>query len=134
MEDRDRARLSPSEGRRFSFPVGSALLGVAALLGWREHEPAALTVAGLGGLLILAGLLAPTRLGRVRRSWMWLAGMISRVTTPIFLGALYFGVITPVGVLRRLFGSNPVVHRSEDDSYWKRRPADRRRSDLERLY
>jgi len=134
LEERDRARLSPSEGRRFAVPVGLAFLGLGGLLWWRAHDVVALVAGGLGGLLLLAGLVAPTRLGPIQRAWMGLAHAISRVTTPIFLGVLYFLVLTPIGWLRRRLGSNPVVHRPEGDSFWRTRPEGDRRSDLERQF
>lgn len=134
MEERPRARLSPSEGRRFSASVGFGLLAIAGILRWRNHEVAALVVAAAGASLLLAGLVVPTRLGPVRRSWMRMGRALSRVTTPLFLGVLYFGVLTPIGVLRRVAGSNPMVHEAEEGSYWRTRPQERRQSDLRRQY
>ena len=45
---------------------------------------------------------------------MALAHAISKVTTPIVMGVMYFVVLTPVGVLRRGFGGNPLVHAEHD--------------------
>jgi hypothetical protein len=43
---------------------------------------------------------------------MGLAHAISRVTTPIFMGIVYFLVITPVAAVRRAVGGNPLrAHR-----------------------
>jgi hypothetical protein len=55
---------------------------------------------------------------------MGLAHAISRVTTPIALGIVYFIVITPLGVLMRVLGKNPIG-RSRAESYWVAR-AERR--------
>ncbi len=41
---------------------------------------------------------------------MELAHLISKVTTPIVMGVMYLLVLTPVGLLRRTFGGNPMVH------------------------
>ncbi|MEO8194714.1 MAG: hypothetical protein ABI681_12760, partial [Gemmatimonadales bacterium] len=46
---------------------------------------------------------------------------LSRVTTPIFMSIVYFVVLTPIGLLRRSFGSNPLVHDAVGGSYWKPR-------------
>ena len=44
---------------------------------------------------------------------MGLAHAISKVTTPIFMGVVYFVVITPIGFIRRrAFGSNPLSPRA----------------------
>ena len=72
----------------------------------------------LGMLLLAAGVLVPTRLGAVFRAWMGLARAISRVTTPIFMGIVYFIVIFPVGLSMRLLGRNPIRHPPTGGSYW----------------
>lgn len=74
-------------------------------------------------LLFLLGLFVPQKLERVENAWMSLAHVISRVTTPIFMGIVYFVILTPVGVVRRIAGANPLVRRMENGSYWIRRPA-----------
>jgi hypothetical protein len=68
--------------------------------------------------LLAAGLLVPGQLGPVQRAWMGLAHAISKVTTPIFMGVVFFIVLTPVGLVMRLFGRNPIHHRAIDRSYW----------------
>jgi hypothetical protein len=104
-----RARLTPAEGRRFALTVGSAFLALAAFVAWRGHVTVATTLGLLGVVLWLAGLLVPARLGPVERAWMALAVVISKVTTPIVMAIVYFGVLTPTGILRRTFGRNPLV-------------------------
>jgi hypothetical protein len=65
---------------------------------------------------------------------MGLARALSRVTTPVFMGIVYFLVLTPIGILRRLLGSTPVKHAPVDDSYWHTRPEERRRGNLHRQF
>jgi hypothetical protein len=120
--------LTPRHGRRFGVTVGSAFLVLSAAAWWRSHPQFASAAAAAGGLLVLAGLVVPTRLGRVERAWMALAHAISRVTTPIVMGAMYVGVFLPVGVLRRTLGGNPLVHDERGGSFWRDRPEGERRS------
>ena len=47
--------------------------------------------------------------------------MLSRVLSRLALTLLYFVVVTPIGVVRRLLGGNPLVHRPGDKGYWQRR-------------
>ena len=63
----------------------------------------------------------PGELGPVNRAWMGLAELISKVTTPIFMGVVYFVVLMPVGLLMRLFGRNPIKHTAVSGSYWASR-------------
>lgn len=83
--------------------------------------------------LVLGGLLVPDRLGPIQRAWMLLALAISRVTTPILMSLVYFLVLTPTGLLMRLLGRNPIRHVGEE-SVWRRRENDERRSDLDHQF
>jgi hypothetical protein len=74
---------------------------LGAFAGFRGRERAALVVAIVAGIFFIAGLAVPSRLGPVERAWMGLARAISRVTTPLFMGIVYFMVLTPIGLLRR---------------------------------
>jgi hypothetical protein len=128
------ARLTPAQGRKFGLTVGIAFLVLAALLHFWRHKEAATAVTGsLGVLLVLAALLIPTRLGLLERAWMGLAHAISKVTTPVFMGAVFFLVVTPIGLLMRLFGRRALVRRERDGGFWVA-PASGGRSDLERQF
>ena len=118
------ARLTPAEGRKFGLTVGAAFLVLALISRWRGHTVAPTLLAALGGLLLAGGVLMPGALGPVHRAWMGLAHALSRVTTPIFMGLVYFVVLTPTGLIMRLFGRHPLRHRARDGSYWA--PHDRR--------
>lgn len=110
--------FTASDGRRFAFPVGTAFAVLAGLLLWRDRDVLAGAALGLAALLYVAGLFAPTRLGPAHRAWMALAGAISKVTTPVFMAIVYFGVLTPTGLVMRAFGRNPMAHTPRDGSYW----------------
>lgn len=108
-----------STGRRFGLSVGTAFLVLTAILLWRDHRTAMFVTATLALVLVLGGMVVPALLYPVERGWMAMAHAISRVTTPIFLGIVYFLVVTPIGVVMRLFGRNPLVHQeSREGTYW----------------
>ena len=124
------ARLTKAEGRRFAFTVGIAFLVLGAISAWRGHQLPPRILGALGGALLVAGLLVPGRLSGVHRSWMALAHAISKVTAPIMVGAIYFLVLTPIGLLMRLAGRDPLRHRERDGGFWMPAASDGR-SDLE---
>ena len=115
------ARLTAAEGRKFGLTVGLAFAAFGALLLWRDKPTAATVLGALGGVLVLAGLVVPTRLGPVERAWMRLAHAISKVTTPIFMGIVYFVVLTPIGAIRRRRGSPIVAPPTSGGSRWESR-------------
>jgi hypothetical protein len=115
------ARLSPAEGRRFGLTVGLAFLAFAGIAWWRGKIGVTPWLGGLGGVLVLAGLAIPAQLGPVYRAWMGLALVLSKVTTPIFMAVIYFGVLTPIGLIMRLVGRNTMVHKAVGGSFWTSR-------------
>jgi hypothetical protein len=124
------ARLSPAEARKFGLVVGAAFLVLAGVVAWRRHLFPAQVMAALGAGLIVFGVAAPKALIPVHRAWMGLALVISRVTTPIFLGIIYFGVITPIGLVRRMFGQDAVRLRPDGVTRWISRKAGTQQPDM----
>ena len=118
LADRVSVRLTAGQGRRFGLTLGIAFLVLTAVLIWRDRQLAGTITAALGGVFVLAALVIPTRLGPVERAWMALAHAISKVTTPILMGIVYFVTVVPVGIVMRLLGRNPLVHDQADDGFW----------------
>ena len=130
MEERIPARLTPREGRKFGLTVGAAFLALGGLLAWRGRATGSAVCLALGGALGLAGLLLPARLGPVHRAWTALGQLLSKVTTPIFMGIVYFLVLTSTGWIMRLFGRNPVRRSPQAGSFWVKRPVDSERGNM----
>jgi hypothetical protein len=126
--------LTAAAGRKFGLTVGLAFAALGSLLLWRGKPTGATVMLVLGALLIVAGLVAPTRLGPVERAWMRLAHLISKATTPIFMGVVYFLVLMPIGFIRRRNGS-PLAPPAKSDSRWTTRLVDEaRRTQMEHQY
>jgi hypothetical protein len=126
---------SAAEGRRFGLLVGGAFLGLAGLTAWRGHSIEPWILAAVGSALLIGALVAPARLEPVRRWWLALAEAISRVTTPVLMGVIYFAIVTPIGWMRRLAGGNRLVRRRTAKTFWVERGADAgRRVDMEHQF
>lgn len=121
------ARLTPwtaQDGRKFAFPVGAAFLVLAAIAYWRHPLGIPWKVfSGLGGTLLVAGVVLPAQLGPVYRAWMGFAKVLSKVTTPIFMGVVYFLVITPISFIMRLIGRRPMDTKEQNGSFWIAAPS-----------
>ena len=86
-------------------------------------------------MLMLAGIVVPGLLGPVHKGWMKFALLISKVTTPIFMGLVYYLSVLPIGLVMRILGKNPLTRNEKDSSFWVDRRADGAlRSDLERQF
>jgi hypothetical protein len=113
-----RARLTAREGRKFAFTVGVAFVVLAGIAMWRGRHATATVLGILGALLVVAGVVLPTYLGPVQRGWMGLAHAISKVTTPIVLAIIYFGVIAPAGFIMRRLGRKSLARPRDAATYW----------------
>lgn len=107
--------------REFGLIVG----GVFVLLGaWWVYRgkfvSASHIVLPLGALLVILGLLWPRVLVWPNRGWMLLAEGLSFVSTRIILALVFFLVVTPIGVIKRMMGWDPLSRRgARSESYWK---------------
>jgi Saxitoxin biosynthesis operon protein SxtJ len=107
--------------REFGLVVG----GVFTLLSlWWLHRGKFTGVADvllpLGAFLVALGLLYPRALVFPNRAWMMLADVLSFVSTRVILAFVFFVVLTPIGLIKRAMGWDPLSRRSpSDDSYWR---------------
>ena len=53
-------------------------------------------------------LVQPLWLRPVYRAWMHFGLLASRVMTPLVLGIVFFAMISPMAMIRRLFGNDPM--------------------------
>ena len=112
---------SAARGRRFAFTLFLAFAVLGAIAAWRGRDTVLFVFGSLAAAFVLAGLIVPASLEPVERGWMSFAHALSRITTPIFMGIVYFVLLTPVGSIRRAAGRSALVRKAVDDSYWVRR-------------
>jgi hypothetical protein len=134
MAERVSARLTRREARRFGLVVGSAFLALGLLVWWRGHPLVSQVFWVIGAALVLSGIVLPDHLHLVYRAWMGLALAISKVTTPILMGFLYFGVITPIGLIRRVLGHDALRRSRAGDSSFIPRDATQQQSQMKHQF
>lgn len=80
----------------------------------------------IAAAIFSAAMLIPNTLTAPNRWWMKFGLLMSAIVSPIALGVLFFGVITPYGWLMKKFGKSfiPTQFDPEAESYWiPREPA-----------
>lgn len=105
--------------RGFGLIVGGALVLIAGIPLFSGERPW-LFPAGIGAALIAVALLAPRLLQPLNLAWTALGRLMQRVFDPIFLGFLFFCVITPVALAMRAAGKDPLLLKRDPTarSYW----------------
>jgi len=110
--------------REFGLIVGSVFV---LLAGWWFYRGkflhASQVILPLGALLVFLGLVFPRALVLPNKAWMALAEVLSFVMTRIILAIVFFLVVTPIGVIKRLMGWDPLRRRAaRTGSYWTTYP------------
>jgi uncharacterized membrane protein len=89
----------------------------------------------LCGLLALMGLVAPMSLRPVYQLWMRFGLMMSRFTTPLIMGLVFYLVITPVALIMKVLGKDPMRRKlAQDQTTYRVSSARSARERLERPY
>jgi hypothetical protein len=72
------------------------------------------------GVTLVITLLAPALLALPKRLWLRFGALLHRVVSPLVLAFLFYGVVTPMGILMRRFGKDNLRLRrtAGDRSYW----------------
>lgn len=107
-------QMPPSQLRRFGLLVGGifTLIGLWPLV-FRAAGPRLWALVA-GGLLILPALVWPAGLGPIYRGWMMIGHALGWVNTRLLLGLVFYGLITPMGLVRRvLLGKDSMRRRFE---------------------
>jgi len=120
---RDVEVKAPSE-RVFGLTVAAALC-LVAVFPLVRHRPVRAWALILAGFFVVLALLRPRILGPASRLWLR-AGLIGqRLVTLAVMAFVFYGVVTPLALVRRLMGRDPLQLRMDPaaPTYWiERRP------------
>ena len=101
--------------RSFGLTVG----GVFAVIGlWplilHAADPRWWSVI-VAGILIVPALVYPKSLFWPYKGWMAVGHVLGWINTRIILGAVFYIIVTPIGIVRRWLGKDPMGRRLQPD-------------------
>jgi hypothetical protein len=116
--------------------VAAVLLAIALWNLYRGRMTVVAIFVTIAGFLTLIGLFVPVAARTFHRFWMGIAAVLGYVNSRILLSLLYYGMFTPVGLVRRLIGRDPLKRRgAAQSSYWVTREYTRQtKNQFERLF
>jgi hypothetical protein len=133
-------RINPHPSRRQLRVFAIASLVVTGLLGftgWRHGRDTTAIICWVLGLGVMAvGLGWPARLRLLYLGLCYATYPIGFVVSWLVLVVIYYGVMTPLGLVMRLFGYDPLKLKSEPaaTTYWQKRPGPRSPASYFRQY
>jgi len=100
---------------------------VAAVLGWRfDLDAAAMAILGIAAVVTIMYSAVPPMRRPLYLAWMYAAAPIGWILSHLLLAIIYYLVFTPVAIVMRLIGRDPLRRRfdANAESYWIRRSDD----------
>jgi Saxitoxin biosynthesis operon protein SxtJ len=100
--------ISNKQLRSFGLTVGGIFAAIGLWpISFRGDDPRWWAVV-LAGLLIVPALVFPRSLSWVYARWMALGHIMGWINARIILGFVFYFVVTPIGLIRRLLGKDPM--------------------------
>jgi hypothetical protein len=100
------------ELRIFGFVMAGAIAGLFGLiLPWVFDWAWRIWPWAIASLFLILGIGAPQSLRLVFEGWSRLGYLIGRFTTPLILGLIFFAIVAPIGLIRRVISKDPMRRR-----------------------
>ena len=119
IEEIRRIKSGKKQLRQFGIALAIVLAFWGTLCLWRQKDycPYLFT---LSALFLVLGSITPILLKPVQKTWMSLAALVGWLITRIILLLLFYLIVTPIGVLRRMLRKRFLELKLDKDlsSYW----------------
>ena len=106
--------------REFGLVTGAAVVALFGLFfPWMLERDWPVWPWAIAAPLWALALIQPSWLRGIYRAWMRFGQLASRVMTPLILGIVFFVMISPMAIVRRLMGKDPMQRALDpsQDSY-----------------
>ena len=119
IEDIRNIKSEKSDLRNFGITVGIILLVISGFLFWKEKESFQIFLA-IGIILFFTAIAIPVVLKPFYWIWMVFATILGWIMTRVILSLLFYVIITPIGLISRLFGKQflELGWTKSKESYW----------------
>jgi hypothetical protein len=121
--------------RSFGISVGVVLLMIAAFMVWRGRITGAEITGSVGAVLLTLGLTHPPLLYYPSKTWWAMAAVLGYVNARIILTIAFLLLLTPIGLIWRAIGRDPLTRKRRNFPGWSPYPARYRdRNHFRRMY
>jgi Saxitoxin biosynthesis operon protein SxtJ len=108
--------------RSFGLSVGTVLLLIAAYQWWQGRILRAEILGGIGAVLVLLGYSAPMLLKWPSAVWWKFAMVLGYINARVILTIIFALALTPVSLLWRLLGRDPLARKQSAWHGWTPHP------------
>lgn len=103
--------------------VFAVVFTIVALLPLKNGGEPRLWAAAAAGLFLAVALIYPKALKPLNKLWFLVGMALHHVVTPVVMGLLFFVTVTPIALIMRAMGKDPLRLKRDDAaaSYWIQR-------------
>ena len=70
-------------------------------------------------IFLLLGLINSKLLSPLNKSWIKFGEILGNIISPLVMGIIFFGIVTPTGLLLKLIGKDVLkLKQNKKDTYW----------------
>lgn len=117
----NKKRGAPSN-RSFGFFFAFLMMAIALYSYANESEKTAFIFSVGSGIFLLASIFCDRYLAPLNDLWMRLGLLLGMLVNPLVIGAIFFLVLTPVGLLMRFAGRDELrLVLQQRETHWRTR-------------
>lgn len=118
LEELKNIKSGKKELRQFGITMAIVIGLLGGLFLWKQKSYIYFFI--IAGIFLLFGLILPKVLKPIQKVWMALAVILGWIMTRVILSILFFLIVTPVGLLAKLFGKDFLKLKFDKkiNSYW----------------
>lgn len=100
--------------------VFAAVLLIIALFPLLSANHVRLWALGVAAVFAVLAYLRPSLLAPLNRVWFLFGLLLHKIISPVVMGIVFFLTVTPVGLIMRLMGKDPLSQSFDQssESYW----------------
>ena len=112
----DDIKISSNKSFGIVFFIFFILIALYPLLNGQEIRLWALIISAV---FLILGLLKSKLLTPLNKLWFRFGMLLGKIISPIIMGFIFFLVVTPIGLIMRLLGKDPLnLKYNKERSYW----------------
>ena len=124
MSDHKIRELNNKELRDFGFLIGGLIAILFGLLvPVLRHHPILWWPWLVGGIMVGLALATPRSLNPIYHGCMRFGLILNAIETPIILGIVFYLILMPMGMIKRLLGDDPMRRKLENEQATYRVPS-----------
>jgi hypothetical protein len=101
--------------RSFGLTVGGVFTLIALWPALARHDEPRWWIAAVAAFFLLPALIFPKSLLWVHKGWMAVGHVMGWINTRIILGAVFYVIVTPIGIFRSWMGKDPMGRKLRPD-------------------